>query len=111
MHDAYMSFAELPKQSQEHLLGTLGLPEDESRIIWLKYVLEYSYSEIAAEMHIGEKSVGKALKKAKQHSIKVARMLYPLADDKSKALIDALGWREIPWPIEVNRRKANRGEL
>lgn len=111
MDEKYISFAELPKQSQEHLLSALGLPDDERQIIWLKYTWEYSYAEIAAEMEIGEKSVGKALSKAKRHAVKVARALYPLADEKSKLIIDTLGWRDIPWPVESNRYKVNRGEL
>ncbi len=108
MKERYISFAELPKQTQEYVLTVLGLPDSEHRIIWLKYVREYSYAEIAAEMHLGEKSVGKALGRAKQHSIKVARMLYPLADDRSKVLFSKLGWVDLPWPIERSRREANR---
>lgn len=111
MSEKYLSFAELPKRNQEYLLDALGLPDCERQVLWLKYVREYSYAEIAADMHIGEKSVGKALKKAKMHSVKIARALYPLADERVKLLVDKLGWLELPWPIERSRNKANRDEL
>lgn len=111
MHDRFISFAELPKPSQEHLLGALGLANDERQVLWLRYTREYSHAEIAAEMGISPRSVSRKLANAKKHAIKVSRGLYDLADDKSKALIDALGWRELPWPVEESRRKANRGEL
>lgn len=107
----YLSFGDLPKSSQEHLISALGLSESESRIIWLKYTREYTYPEIAAEMAMSEGSVSSALSKAKKHAVVIARRLYPLADEKSKLLIDELGWRELPWPVETNRIKHNRGEL
>ena len=107
----YLSFGDLPKNSQEHLIGALGLCESESRIIWLKFTREYTYPEIAAEMAISERSVSNALGKAKRHAYEIARRLYPLADEKSKLLIDELGWRDLPWPVETSRIKHNRGEL
>lgn len=110
MKDKYLSFGDLPKRSQEHLLEVLGLPETETEAIRLRYVCEYSYAEIAAQMSISEKSVGSTLNRAKRHAVKIAKRLYPLADDKAKMLIDELGWRELPWPVEASRRRANRGE-
>lgn len=111
MDDPYMSFERLPKGSQEHLLSTLGSPDDERQLLRLRYVMEYSRREIAAQMGISHKSVGRAVYRAKEHAVEIARRLYPLADEKSRMLIDVLGWREIPWPVETNRRKVNRGEL
>lgn len=107
----YISFGELPKNSQEHLLRALGLSDDERQVIWLRYTCEYTYAEIAAQMGMSEKSVGKALNRAKRHAVDVSRRLYSLADGKSKLLIDELGWRELPWPVERNRIRHNRGEL
>lgn len=106
-----MSFADLPKQSQEHLLGALGLTNDERQVLWLRYTREYSHAEIAAEMGISRRSVSRKLADAKKHAIKVSRALFGLADDKSKMLIEALGWLVLPWPVEESRRKVNRGEL
>lgn len=107
----YISFGDLPKNSQEHLLAALGLTDDERQLIWLRYTREYTYAEIAAQMGMSEKSVGKALIRAKRHAVDVSKRLYSLADPKSQLLIDELGWRELPWPIERSRSKHNRGEL
>lgn len=104
----FISFGELPKNSQEHLLSALGLADDERQLIWLRYTCEYTYAEIAAQMGMSEKSVGKALMRAKRHAVDVSRRLYSLADGKSRLLIDELGWRELPWPVERSRAKHNR---
>lgn len=110
MQDRYVSFSQLPKNSQEHLLAVMGLANDERQIIWLRYTREYSHAEIAAEMGVSERSVSRKLAQAKKHAWQIAGRFYPLADEKSKMLIDALGWRELDWPVEANRRRANERE-
>lgn len=105
----HMAFKQLPRTEREYLLEVFALPEREHRIMHLKYIREYSYSEIAAELCISEKSVGKALNRAKRHMVDIAVNLHPIADERTRMLIDVLGWLDIDFPTERNRKALRRG--
>lgn len=100
-----LKFADLPKREQAYLIECFGLSSRESKLLTLKYVEELDYTRIAAEMNISESSVGRSLDRARNHAVDVAKHLYPIADERLRHLIDALGWRELEWPVISNRRR------
>ena len=103
-----ISFDRLSKATQERLIKAFRLPENEERVLMLRYVFGFSYTRIAAEMNVSQKSVGPMLTRTRAHVIEIARECYELADEDTRKAIDMLGWREIEWPIIYNRNKLKR---
>ena len=99
-----LDFRMLPMSDKMYILERITLPEDETMILTLKYVFEFSYSRIAAEMNISEKSVGPMLTKARKDTVTVAKECAEIEDDKTKAIIKILGWDMLDWPTMKNRR-------
>lgn len=101
-----MTFENLPRAEKEFLLEKMGLPDKEFKVLWLRYVDDFSYRRIAAEIRVSPKSVGNLLTRARIHVVDIAKTCYPIADDRTKHLIDTVGWRELEWPTLKNRRGA-----
>lgn len=100
-----MSFADLPKPEKVFLIEGFGLTDDEESLMLLKYVEEASYSTIAAELGVSRSSVGAMLTRVRKHMVSIAKELYPIADDRTRHLIDVLGWLTLEWPTMKNRNK------
>jgi len=100
-----LGFDKLPKREQLYLLESFGMSERETRLLILKYVEEFDYARIAAEMNLSPSSVGRTLSRARKHAVDIAKHLYPIADDRLKTLIDTLGWLDLENPVISNRRK------
>lgn len=88
------SFKELPKPLQRKLVERLGLPRNEERVLLLRYVKEFDYGRIAAEMNLSRSSIGPLLTKARKHMAASAVECYALADPDVQKIVDLLGWRE-----------------
>lgn len=101
----YMDFEDLPAREIAYLIDVFGLSDFETRILTLRYVMRLSYAEIAATMHLSEKSVGGLLSRARRHMFEIANNLYDLQDERARKLIDVLGWRELDWPVIRNRNR------
>lgn len=101
----HLKFDSLPKAEKRYMIERFGLPKMEEDVLMLKYVHGMSYQRIASELHISEKSVGAELTKARKHIVSVSKELYPIADDRMKLLIDAVGWLELDWPVILNRNR------
>lgn len=99
----YVSFDELPKQVKARLIREFGLSETESELLSLRYVEELSYAQIAARMCVSQSSVGTMLTRARRHVVRLARRLYPFADEWVRGYIDLLGWRVLEWPVIGSR--------
>lgn len=102
----YMSFDRLPKAEKIYLIETFGLPEREEQILKLAFVDRLSSSGIAAEMFVSQKSVGRLLHNAKKHMVEIAKQCYDISDDRTRKLIDILGWKVLDWPTLKNRRNS-----
>lgn len=100
-----LAFEKLPRNEKIHLINWFGLPEKEAKLLTLRYVNEFNYSRIAAELHISEKSIGALLTRARKHTVEIAKECFPIADEHTQKLIIAVGWDELDWPTLQNRRK------
>lgn len=49
-----IAFRNLSKATQERIIKSLKLPKDKERLLMLRYVEEFSYARIAAEMNISQ---------------------------------------------------------
>ena len=87
-----ITFDELPRHEKVYILCRLGLPKREEDLLWLKYIEQRSYAEIAAELNLSEKSIGPLLTKTRKHAITIATECYDLADDRCKAIIKKVDW-------------------
>ena len=103
-----IAFRDLPKATQKRIIKSMCLPKNEERLLWLRYIEEFNYTRIAAELHISCSSVGPLLTKTRKHVIKIANECYELAPDEVKKSIDMLEWRSIEWPVIYNRNKIER---
>ena len=102
-----IEFAKIPVEDRIYLLEAFSLPEDESRILFLKYVFGFSYQRIAGEMNISEKSVGALLSRARKDIVTIAKECYDISDDKTKSIIRTCGWDVLEWPTLKNRKTPN----
>lgn len=100
-----IDFDRLPRREKAYMIESFGLSEREAEVLRLRYVDGLSYSRIAAEMNMSEKSVGNALMRARKHMVEIAKACYPLADERLKSLIDTVGWVELEWPTLGSRKK------
>lgn len=104
---AMMDFEDLPRREKAYMLDAFGLPDREDEILRLRYVDGYGYPRIAAEMHVSESSVGALLTRARKHMVEIAKQLYPIADERTRHLVDVLGWVELEWPTLESRRRSH----
>lgn len=101
----FIDFDDLPRAEKEYLIKEFGLPSAEEKLVHLRYVAGFSYSRIASELHLSEKSVGPMLTEARKHMISIAKTLKPLHNERVTKLIAALGWDVLEWPTKANRKK------
>ena len=87
-------FQDLPKHEKVYIILKLGLPRREEQLLYLKYVENFSYQMIAAEMNVSPKSVGPMLTKVRKHAVKIAIECYDLADDRCKMIIKKVDWAD-----------------
>lgn len=104
----YLSFDALPKREKAHMIDAFGLSETESRILTLRYVNGFSYQRIAAEMCVSVKSVGNMLTRSRRHMVDIAKTLYPIADERTRHLIDVLGWVDLDFPTISSRNEKRK---
>lgn len=103
-----IAFQDLPKHEKVYIIIKLGLSAKEEKLLYLKYVENMSYDQIAREMSLSPKSVGALLTRVRKHAVRIANECYFLADDKCREIIDKVDWTN---SSTGNRVRVNRMEV